>query len=208
MTNQYYISAGFIPGDSSGDGIKNRYCLSAGLVPVDVAQEPLLPVNDPASLVPVAIFPLPGTESARAVDAAVLVPGNITLLSVVTGRLVIDTAQAARAFAAILPALGAGTANGQGSLLPVFASIPTNLEQAGGIDNAFLTNGRGESMTATEATALTDTAGLTNVSAGTLTAVTYTGGEIDAIFGHPVIMPVLNGKVILEEKLQGFANIN
>ena len=45
MANQYYISAGFIPGDSGEDGTGNRYCLSAGLVPDDAVQGGLLPIN-------------------------------------------------------------------------------------------------------------------------------------------------------------------
>ncbi len=198
--------------------------ISSGLAGADTGI-----ANDTCSLVSSIMTPLTGLDTGILTDVAALVSVSASTLTGTTGNAITDTAQLASAIASILTAQGqalvnetgqlaqssvvilpgaeTGTGDDQASLSSALVTILTSQETASALDTAILVNAKGEPIAVVETIGITDIAELTSISATILTAGTSTGQEINAIYGTPVIVPVLQGTVTLINKLIGTPQI-
>lgn len=185
--------------------------------------------NETPVLLSAMITPLTGDEKGSLTDVAALVPAGAVTISAMIGNALIDTSQLTQAGAVILPAAETAIANDTGTIKSIPAVVIVGADQAAALDAPLLVNGQGQPMASIESLSvvdhanlaetqglpipgvasysLTDIASLTDALANMITAVVSTDQEINAIFGTPIIIPILSGRPDLKCKLNGTPSI-
>ena len=172
-------------------------------------------------------YVITGGDTGVSTDVAVLANASAMAISAMIGNSMLDAAMLAQAGVVILAVSETAIANGYGSMTAVpsvvlvsdaQASVVEASVMAGSIgwvipgvevlsvsDYAVLVASQGLAVSAFETLVLTDLSAITQANAWMLTAATNvtTHININAIFGTPVLVPVLSGMPVLQNKLQG-----